>query len=632
MRRLFLGLILVGLTGGLFAQDQRIADSLKRAYNSTTYADSITFRLLRDIAFNESNPDEGIRFATMLIERAEAKPSDFWAYPGYFQQGNAHRLKGDFDKSFESYFKSLELARKLNNQQWIGNSNIAIADTYSLLDNHSNAMTYYNRGIEVLRSVKDSLALGSALINAGDEYYNNDQLDSALSYFEESGIIFDLLNYKAGQAYNLGNMGLVYGKEGRYELAEMSLKSASVLLEELGDYYPIAVYNYYLSEIYEERGEIGRAIQYSVLGYEIAHRVGLKNQVKDGAEKLATLYEQTGEMVNAYRYLKEYITYRDSINANEVIQQMADLRREYEVAQKQIEVDLLNQEKKNQQIIGVALVIIIALSVIVVIVLYRNNERKKQLNRELEMLNKTKDRFFSIISHDLRGPISAFYGISRMIRMFIKRERYEDLVKMTDEIDDSVASISTLLDNLLSWAVQQQGHFPYHPSRVNFHEMAENILHVFQPNAKAKNIDLKAEIPPDFYLNVDKNSTMTIFRNLTGNALKFTPEGGKVTLRATKKGEWAEIKVSDTGIGIPTAQQKEIFQMNEHKKSTYGTSGEKGLGLGLQLVNEFTQLNKGSIQLNSIEDEGTTFTILLPIDLNQPEGAPPTPAHLSPSN
>jgi signal transduction histidine kinase len=247
---------------------------------------------------------------------------------------------------------------------------------------------------------------------------------------------------------------------------------------------------------------------------------------------------------------------------------------------------------------------------IVLVVLYRNNQRKQKLNKELEMINETKDRFFSIISHDLRGPISAFYGISRMIRMFIGKQQYKRLEEMTEQIDHSVSSISSLLDNLLSWAVQKQGQFPYHPEHIQLHQMTENLKYLFQNQAESKNIEINFKIQPSFYLYVDKNSAMTIFRNLISNALKFTQEGGLVTVSAYYEDDFIAIRFTDTGMGMNKEKVDTLFK--SQVQSTYGTSGEKGVGLGLQLVFDFVQLNHGNIEVGSEENVGTTFIVRLP--------------------
>jgi signal transduction histidine kinase len=304
---------------------------------------------------------------------------------------------------------------------------------------------------------------------------------------------------------------------------------------------------------------------------------------------------------------------------------MADMRTEYEVSQKQNEVDLLEQEKRTQQIVGYAMAVVILLIIVLVIVLYRTGKQRQLVNTQLakqnatvesqrdqlEGLNNTKDRFFSIISHDLRGPVNAFAGVAELIRFYVKDKAYDELVEVTEHIDQSSSQLSGLLDNLLNWAVSQQGEFPYSPEQVNISELATELHGVFQNMSSAKNIQLAMDVAPEVTAFVDRNSTMTIIRNLIGNALKFTESQGTITLSALVDKNQTIIKVQDTGVGIPKEKLSTIFQLLE-KKSTWGTGGEKGLGLGLQLAYEFAEMNQGAISVDSEVGVGTTFTVVLP--------------------
>ncbi|HNP17874.1 MAG TPA: HAMP domain-containing sensor histidine kinase, partial [Fulvivirga sp.] len=178
--------------------------------------------------------------------------------------------------------------------------------------------------------------------------------------------------------------------------------------------------------------------------------------------------------------------------------------------------------------------------------------------------------------------------------------------------DKTADDLSGLLDNLLNWALQQQGHFPNVPEKIEVEELGNELKGIFSNMAKAKNIELTTLVSNNLALWGDKNTTRTIFRNLVNNALKFTPEGGKVSLLAELNGNSATVIVQDTGVGIAEEELKRLFEM-DGKKSAYGTAGEKGLGLGLQLVYEFVEMNKGTIEVESEVGKGTKFIVNLPL-------------------
>lgn len=241
----------------------------------------------------------------------------------------------------------------------------------------------------------------------------------------------------------------------------------------------------------------------------------------------------------------------------------------------------------------------------------RENDTLKIYLNEIQAQKKLKDRFFAIISHDLRGPVSSFQGLSQIISLYIQQAKYDELEKMLGEVDQATDQLSKLLDNLLNWASSELSQIPYNPEMINLSSMINDLRGIFQSTAKTKNITIQSEIDKNITLWADLNSTVTIFRNLIHNALKFTPEGGTITLKATTKNEQVLIDVHDTGVGMSDEKIKKLFVLSD-KASTYGTKGEKGIGLGLQLVNEFTKLNKGLLAVSSDEGKGTTFTITLP--------------------
>jgi class 3 adenylate cyclase len=214
------------------------------------------------------------------------------------------------------------------------------------MGNHNNSVYYYLSAINILREVNDSVNLASALVNAGDEYFNYGELDSALIFFNESGAIFKAINSEIGVAYNLGNTGLVYAQMGRNEIAENDLNKAIQILTELGDYYPICVYLTYMSDIYIERGEELTAVNYAQRSLDLAKLYGLKDQISDAYLKLSELYEKMGKPIESIKHYKEHIIYKDSVNSITAVQEMADLRTNYEVSLKQGEVDLLEKESE----------------------------------------------------------------------------------------------------------------------------------------------------------------------------------------------------------------------------------------------------------------------------------------------
>lgn len=191
----------------------------------------------------------------------------------------------------------------------------------------------------------------------------------------------------------------------------------------------------------------------------------------------------------------------------------------------------------------------------------------------------------------------------------------QELVRIAKIMDKSSLELSALLDNLLDWAMNQQGKFPYKPEQFSLTEICESNMSMMENLAFAKDINLDLSIDENISINADRNSVSTIIRNLLSNAIKFTPSGGKVKLSLESLGSDAIIEITDTGVGIPKDKMNNLFGF-KGERSSWGTDGEKGVGLGLNLVHDFVLLNHGEIEVESEEDKGSMFTVTLPIELN----------------
>ncbi len=352
-------------------QDQRVADSLTTIYMADTSLNEAKLELLRGLAYHEiTNQKLALQYADELINLSLQKKHNKYLSHGYFQKGNINKRLGNLDEALDAYFKSAAIAKKNNFNVIEGSAYSTIADIYVMSKNYSTAGIYYDKAIASIRGTSDSITLASVLSNAGDAFLSNKKYDSALLFFKESGKIFDQLNYKIGKAYVLGNLGIVYANTGQSSLAEQNINEAIRILEAAEDYYPICVYLISMCDIYMQKGDQPTAMNYAERSLQLAEQYGLKEQISDANLKLSELYEKASNPVESFKYYKNYIAYRDSVNNIKSVQSMADLRTNFEVSQKQIEVDLLNQQKRNQRIMLTSLFIILGLTIILLGTLY----------------------------------------------------------------------------------------------------------------------------------------------------------------------------------------------------------------------------------------------------------------------
>lgn len=363
-----------------FCQNISLSDSLLEIYESGAFAEEDRLKLLFDITYSQSDPDESIRFAELLIKLAREADSTIYVFGGYLQLGNAYQLKGDLSLALKHYFESVAIAKEVKNQKQLGRVYVAIAGAYSSMGNTRNTIQYYRDAINILKSEKDIINYAKAVENLGDEYLIMSKPDSALILFKESGDLFSKINNREGMAFNMGNTGLAYALLGQNEQAEEKMSSAIAIMEELGIYYPIAVYLTYISDIYADKGDWDNAFDYALRSLALSKRYGLKAEISDAYLKLSEFYERTGYTRAALNYYRNYVSFRDSVQNIRTVQQMADIQ----LAQKQIELDLANQRRKTQNIIAISTGIASFLFILLAIGLYRRNIYIKRTNAIIE--------------------------------------------------------------------------------------------------------------------------------------------------------------------------------------------------------------------------------------------------------
>lgn len=366
------------------SQSPSSIDSLETLYTEGTYAPQQKLLLLKELAINHPDAERALFYSEQLIEAAQAVDSIEYLFQGYLEQGNAYRLKSDLSQAMESYYQGARIVDNEKYRHRLGAVYVAIADVYAIMGNYPNALSYHQKAIQILREAKDSVNIASALLNAGDAFITLNQLDTALLYTREAEDIFQKINSQLGQAYSLGNLGMIYAKLGDNLQASENMNEAILLLEALQEYYPIAVYLNYIADIYFAQGDEGTALKYANRSLELAVRHSLKEQISDAYLKLAEIYEQAGKLKESYGYYKNHIAYKDSVKDITAIQQMADLRTDFEVSKKQIEVDLANQQKRNQQIIAIGTGIALFLIGLLAIGLFRRYRYIKSTNQIIE--------------------------------------------------------------------------------------------------------------------------------------------------------------------------------------------------------------------------------------------------------
>ncbi len=238
-------------------------------------------------------------------------------------------------------------------------------------------------------------------------------------------------------------------------------------------------------------------------------------------------------------------------------------------------------------------------------------EGRIKIEKRLRQSNAAKDRFFSIIGHDLKNPLQVLLTSTELLRANFEKGRLDKVEKHIRKLNDSSYRLKDLLENLLTWARSQSGRIEYEPEVIEVGGLLEKSFGFCKELADKKQIDLAGQNSNNVFAYADRNMIQTVMRNLVFNAVKFTPKGGRISFDCKKKGRFVELSVIDTGIGISMKDQEKLFRIDVHH-TTLGTSHERGTGLGLIISKDFVEKNGGKLSVESQPGKGSTFTFTLP--------------------
>jgi len=236
----------------------------------------------------------------------------------------------------------------------------------------------------------------------------------------------------------------------------------------------------------------------------------------------------------------------------------------------------------------------------------------KQTIDELARVNAEKDKFFSILAHDLRGPISALMQMSGILNEDLEELSGEEQKEFISSLDTAARNVFALLENLLQWARIKRGHVGFSREKIDFKGFTSEVVKVYHEQIRLKELVLEVEIEDGLEIFVDRDMMSVVMRNLVSNAIKFTPRTGSTVISGRKLGDGSRIvTVKDSGIGIPKSVVADLFRIDSKFKRP-GTEGEPSSGLGLLLVKEYVDIHEGTISVESLEGIGTSFIISLP--------------------
>lgn len=560
--------------------------------------------------------------------------------------GNFYKKSGNYQKATEYFFKCLKFYEMAKNQKGIAQMYNNIGTVYHIQNNYEKALEYHLKAYEILKTMPNyKTGLAYVYNNLGVIYINLNQYDKAEEFLNQSNEICKELQLHNYLMANYNNLGIIYNEQGHYKKAIHSLLEGLRLADKTKDIPSTTKYLLNIADSYFKQKQYVKSLSYFNRAFHYSKQMNDYFILSENNYGIYEVYKAMGNYNKSLFYLEEYLNYRDSLDVINNAKLVTEIEAQYELEQKEQRIKTLqktnkirelelDRKKVNNKILlgGIStLILIISLITFLFIIRIRNNKILKDRNsqivkqneelnfinqkliqseKELKLSNNTKDKFFSIIAHDLKNPL---LGLKSLIFSFNNRGKLkQDEIQMfSNQLNESLNSVIELLNNLLNWAKAQKNELNYVEETVDIYEIISNCAEANEKQLKAKNIKFVNSISSNFKLSTDRNMLDFILRNIIANAIKFTRYGGSIKLKDSLSNTY-NIYITDNGVGISKENFEQLFNEDTFF-STLGTNNEEGSGLGLVLCNEFIKKMEGSIKVSSTENYGSTFTIELPL-------------------
>ncbi|HUX54228.1 MAG TPA: tetratricopeptide repeat-containing sensor histidine kinase [Williamwhitmania sp.] len=551
---------------------------------------------------------------------------------------------GTPNKALEYYISALNILYANDLSQYSGNIHNSIGNIHEQMQNLDLALEHYQRALEAFQKTGNKYGVSMAMNNIGIIYNDKHDNTKALEYYTRSLEIAKEMKDINGQATSLNNLGYLYARINQLDKAETHYFASLKLSQEINDAYSIANTKNNLANVFFAKKQFDLSHKYVFEALNSAIAIKATDVQEESYEILSKLKAKMGNYKQAFEYQSKVIILKDSLYSRKSNEKLIEVQAKFDLEAKENEINILKKDNQiknldldRQVIFQRALIISLLLALLLGIALFSNLRMKKKNNKllsdangemeranqrlqeseaNLKQLNATKDKFFSIIAHDLKNPFNALLGFSDILATSAEEEKLADVKEYSKALYDSAEKLFLLIENLLEWSRTQTGKIPFAPEYFLIDHLIREEIDIQANLLQRKKISAQLLSQDSTYAYADKTLVGTVLRNLLSNAIKFTQPGGKIWVATKVLNNQVEVAVTDNGIGIEKDKIPELFSL-ESSNSTHGTWNEKGTGLGLIICKEFINKNSGTLWVESQVGKGTTFFFTLPAKLEK---------------
>ncbi len=629
-------------------------------YNWGEYSEALRYFLLAQKLSLQANDLNGQAEALNYIGKYHHSMGDFHKSADYFKQamrlaskakntnlqavlyanmGKYYESIGQYQQALKQYIYALSMIDSIENRITRGTVYNHLGNVYQALGNYPQSIDYHYKSLDERITLGYTEGISKSYKNIGEVLLEQNLPDTAMVYFKLALAYAEKVNYQKGIIKAMLDIGAIYLAQNATQTCRGYAFKALQLSQKSGYDKGVIQANLLIGESYFNDKQFKTSEPYLLSSLRDAQTADMADKVCESHQVLSKLYRQLGDTAKTFTHLTQYYESQMAIANERSAKQVAELEYNYQMAQKEKANEILRKENeistltivRKNTFIGLISVILL-FTVAFVIAYYlrykakqkanqqlaqlnteiiRQNRALTRLNEQLSQANREKDNFFSIIAHEVRNPLWWFRNLAETLSHNYKQMPEDKLGKAIQSLDESAKNAFHLMDNLLQWSKSQLNRTPFSPTELNLTELMEENLRLWKTAAHYKNIEIEVDAPESVKILADRDMVNTIIRNLLSNAIKYTHTNGKIQLSASQNNGNVVLSVKDSGIGISKSNLKKLFDPN-HQYSTLGIMQEKGSGIGLKLCKDFVELNQGKIEVESLENVGTTFNCRFP--------------------
>lgn len=616
------------------AQSNRLDVSIKNLNKAKHDTDSVKIYYSISRLYWNRNADSALLMAQKSLDLAKKIHYNKGIALAYLAKGVALGYIGKWPEALDAHLQCLRISEKLGMDGLTGNEYNNIAGVYTSMEDYPNAL-YYNRlAYQIVLRQNDPTHEGtfSPLVNIGEIFKKKGQPDSAIAYNLKALAIARRIKNPVDIAASSYNIAENYITKKDYKIAEGYLNEALDIAQKAGDDEDVAYCHSGLALTSYHTGKYSSSMLYAEKALEESRKSGIVELIQTAYNVLYLTHEKMGNYKQALYFRNLEVDLNDSLKTIHKQNIIRNMQSAYDLEKKNQQIDLLNKDKvisrkelEKARLKRDILTVGTILSLLTAFILLRNNIQKRKLSEQLALQNKdisaqnlqleelihVKDRLFSIIGHDLRGPVLTVRNMMNMVKEESISE--EETGYWIDKASETLVMTSSLVENLLYWAKSQLDGIHPNPTSFDLRKVIDQNVMLLKERAAEKGVTVKSEtIAEAGAVYADEIMIDIVIRNLMENAVKFSEPGNIVTVFAERKTPSMVIIVKDNGKGIPEEAQSKIF--NKYTSyTTFGTASEKGSGLGLLLCKELVEKNNGTIWFESKLGIGTSFYFTIPL-------------------